>query len=212
MSKEILREVEIPKDVKQFFKELLSRTKGYDIYLGGGYLRDSYYNAVTYSMEKHPKDLDIFFVPNNKETKCIPTLPKTYVNYDKSAEEIPDMEKRGVERVRGLFVPRLDTSDVQFIVYGSFMTQEELAADMDCNINQVMYSLQDNTIYGTVAFHEGHDGEFIEMLHVFDKDRMGKRILRMKNKYPSYNVKGDWDLSYLEMTYEGSEHEGSFCE
>lgn len=228
MSKETLNSITLSPEMETFLEEVNSRTEGYDVYLGGGYYRDHYYNAIKFAEFKSlfkedeaflftqpmtPKDIDLFFVPkeNYTGTRTLPTLPKTYINYDKSSVEMPDMEERGVDRVRGLFVPSLsETSDVQFIVYKKHITQEQLAADMDCNCNQVMFSLETGFRYATEAFYVGHENEEIEMLHTFDYIRMAKRLVRMKNKFPDYDIVGDWDLSEFADTV--MENGGSFCE
>ena len=119
MSKDILNNLELPEDVLDFLKEVDGLTKGYDIYLGGGAIRDLYYNELNRPHYLIPKDIDLFFVPNGLHVQELPTIPRSYVNYDKSADEITGMEERGVARVRGLFVPKLNISDVQFIVYVS---------------------------------------------------------------------------------------------
>ena len=195
--------------LKKLFNAVLSDTTGYDIYLGGGYVRDLYFNALNNCDDMEPKDVDLFFVPNGGERK-LPTIAKSYVNYDKSSSEIPDMEERGVDSVRGLFVRWLDTKDVQFIAYNNAMTQEELAADMDCNINQVMICIDSNERFATNDFIEGHSCEYIEMLHHFNFIRMGKRLARMSDKFPGYEVVGDWDLS--EFAKRVNDHVGSFCD
>lgn len=226
MSKQDLESIVLEDDVQQFLETVSEITEGYDVYLGGGYLRDLYYNELQWGIHKDiydmsgwdlfvepltPKDIDLFFVPKEGATeKTIPVLPKTYINYDKAASEIPDMQERGVARVRGMFVPALTTSDVQFIVYDKIMTHEELTGDMDVGICQVMYSLQDKTFYATEAFYDGHDNEEIEMLHTFDFVRMGKRLARMQDKFPDYSIVGDWDLS--EFVNNVRENTGSFCE
>ena len=211
MSKEILNGLELPQQLLTFLGEVVEKTKGYDVYLGGGFVRDIYYNNLNWeSFPMTPKDVDLFFIPTGDVAKELPTLPKTYVNYDKFATEIPDMEERGVERVRGLFVPSLDTHDVQFIVYKEPMTQDKLANDMDVNICQVNYSVKDKIFYATDAFLEGHEDGYIEMLHTFDFVRMGKRLARMANKFPTYYLEGDWNLT--EFAESVSEHCGSFCE
>ena len=106
------------------------------------------------------------------------------------------MRKRGVSTLRGLFVPSLTlTSDVQFIVYGAPMTQEALAKDMDCNVNQIMYS--EGVVYWSEAFEKGHSSETIRMLHTFDEKRMAKRLFRMQEKF-GYGVDTEIDLDYYD--------------
>lgn len=195
--------------LKKLFSDVLSGTTGYDIYLGGGYVRDLYFNELNECDDMEPKDVDLFFVPNGGEMR-LPTIVKSYVNYDKSSVEIPDMEERGVDLVRGLFVPWLDTKEVQFIAYKNPMTQEELAADMDCNINQVMVCIKTNKRFATNEFIEGHEDKKIEMLHQFNFMRMGKRLARMSDKFPGYDVAGDWELADFAELINNSV--GSFCD
>lgn len=225
MSKDILNNLKLPEDVLDFLKEVDDLTKGYDIYLGGGCVRDLYYNELKrkehYEAYKYddynlfitpltPKDIDLFFVPNGLHVQELPTIPRSYVNYDKSAEEISDMEERGVARVRGLFVPKLDISDVQFIVYKDFMSQQQLAKDMDIGLNQVMMSVKTGEMFATEDFYKGHEDEYIEMLHTFDFVRMAKRVARMKAKFPDYDVEGDWNL--IDLVDSMDVHAGSFCD
>lgn len=210
MSKDILNNLKLPEDVLDFLKEVDDLTKGYDIYLGGGAIRDLYYNELNRPHYLIPKDIDLFFVPNGLHVQELPTIPRSYVNYDKSADEIPDMEERGVARVRGLFVPKLNISDVQFIVYKDFMSQRELAKDMDVNICQVMMSVKTGEMFATEDFYKGHEDEYIEMLHTFDFVRMAKRVARMKSKFPDYDVEGDWNL--IDLVDSMDVHAGSFCD
>ena len=210
MSKDILNNLELPEDVLDFLKEVDGLTKGYDIYLGGGAIRDLYYNELNRPHYLIPKDIDLFFVPNGLHVQELPTIPRSYVNYDKSADEITGMEERGGARGRGLFVPKLNISDVQFIVYKDFMSQKELAKDMDININQVMMSVKTGEMFATEDFYKGHEDEYIEMLHTFDFVRMAKRVARMKAKFPDYDVEGDWNL--IDLVDSMDVHAGSFCD
>lgn len=194
--------------LRKLFEAILTDSTGYDIYIGGGYVRDLYFNIVNNCDDMDPKDIDLFFVPNGGDKK-LPTVVKSYVNYDKPSSDIPDMEERGVNSVRGLFVPWLDTKDVQFIEYKDEMTQEQLAADMDCNINQAMICIKSGFPFATDEFIEGHENKEIEMLHHFNFVRMGKRLARMSDKFPDYDVIGDWDLS--EFAQRVNDHCGSFC-
>lgn len=220
-----IENLELPDDVLSFLDTVASNTKGYNVYLGGGYLRDKYYNELTLRSHKEvygdnsdfnhcvgilePKDLDLFFVCDGTSDKQLPTIEKSYINYDKSSEDIPDMQERGVERVRGLFVPALSTSDVQFIVYHKEMSIGELVEDMDCNINQVMYDPVNKTTNVSDNFIDGHDNEYIEMLHYFDYIRMAKRVHRMSLKFPDYSIYGKWD--FTELVDRVADHSGSFC-
>jgi len=192
-------------DVKEFIEEVARKTKGYDVYLGGGYFRDLYYNYSNYekgwsgflTAYLEPKDIDLFFIPNDEEQKELPVLPKTYINYDIPAEDIPNV-RENVKHVRGLFVKYLSTRDVQFIVYDKPMTMKQLAEDMDVGLNQCMYHIKSSLSYMTDAFTIAHQDKIIEMMHDFEPERMYNRLVRMKNKFPDYELKHnisdkDWE-------------------
>ncbi len=211
----------IPESVKNLLQQVKDLSEGYDVYLGGGFLRDLYCCVNEWSGDRvlvdicfEPKDIDLFFVPNGTSTQTLPTLSKSYINYDKKAEDIAeDMAARGVASLRGMMISGLrPTHDVQFIVYGKEMSIEELAADMDCNINQVMYSLSKGW-YQTEEFISGHENHTIKLLHTFDEDRMISRLVRMARKFDDYSVDTDldWEAFYNDLEYV-PERGGSFCE
>ena len=212
----------LPKNLKEFLDEVISKTKGYVVYLGGGYLRDSYWNYLqgyTHDYEqccktirdnrpKQPKDVDLFFIPENICTcKELPTIAGTYINYDMPAVNIANC-RENVERVRGLFCRRLDPiKDVQFIIYDKTLSIASLAEDMDCSINQIMYHPKSGKQYMTEAFLSSHNDKVIEMMHEFETERMYKRLVRMKKKYSDYELKHkiserDWDLFSFKEKYE----------
>lgn len=201
--------IKIREDVLAFIEDVSNKTRGYKVYLGGGYLRDLYCNL-------EPKDVDLFFVPTSGE-KGIPVLSKTYINYERAAEEIPDMQERGVAKVRGIFVPKLSTCDVQFIIYEKVLDGMELAKDMDMNINQVMYDVETKEFLLSTAFINGHHHCYIECLHTFDQTRMFKRYERMKLKFPSYHVLGqpvfdDYKSDELVALVKSRQSTGSYIE
>lgn len=203
----------IPLDILQFLENVEDRTKGYDVYLGGGFLRDLYWNKLTgfgdwrnyYTGEgiDHqpmvPKDLDIFFIPKvNSKIHELPVIPKTYINYDIPAEDIPNV-RENVKHVRGLFMKTLSVRDIQFIVYDKAMSMQGLAEDMDCSINQCMYQPSTGFSYVTNAFTNSHEDKVIEMMHEFEGERMFNRLNRMQAKFPDYKLKHnipeeDWKL------------------
>lgn len=198
--------ITIPQDILDFLDVVVSKTKGYQVYLGGGFLRDLYFNQVvnkgepagrlTYNI---PKDLDLFFVPNKYFNlgNELPVIAKSYINYDTIAEDFPDMQERGVAKVRGMFMSSLSTKDVQFIVYDNvFVSPDHLAADMDMNINQIMYDPVDKVFYVSDAFLSGHADKVIECLHTFDETRMYNRYKRMMLKFPEYSVVTSLDMEY----------------
>mgnify|MGYP003133353356 CR=1 FL=1 len=189
----------IPQDVLNFLDNILTKTKGYDVYLGGGFLRDIYYNKLndlnpewyypsSHTQPRVPKDLDIFFIPKvNEVVQELPVLPKTYINYDIAAIDIPDV-RENVKHVRGLFMKTLSTRDIQFIVYDKSMSMKALAEDMDISINQVMYHPESELGYMTDAFTNSHEDKTIELLHEFETSRMIARIKRMEKKFPDYTL------------------------
>lgn len=226
----------LPTDVKDFLDQLVEKTKGYDVYLGGGSLRDTYYNHKHFNPEgvlnplmvvlKEPKDLDIFFIPNGEIQKELPVLPKMYINYDILASGIPNVRKN-VGQVRGVFMSSLSTPDVQFIVYDKHLSMQELAKDMDTNINQVMYNPVTQETFMTLAFVLGHEDKEIMLMHKFDTERMYNRVRRMSDKFPDYAIRFRIGLGQEEYEYRkyvedtdfdgkkrkcSSSHAGSFIE
>lgn len=205
----------LPEDIKHFVKEVSRKSKGYDVYLGGGCLRDVYYNKLNdfgtgtcwlqYFMNegldnqpKQPKDLDIFFIPQIKDdVQELPILPKMYINYDVPAGDIPNV-RENVKHVRGLFMKDLSIRNVQFIVYDKAMGIKNIAEDMDCNINQVMYDPLTESQYMSEEFISSHNNKVVKMLHDFEPERMFGRIQRMMIKFPDYKVEhnisdSDWE-------------------
>lgn len=206
------------KDVLDFIREVNQKTKGYDVYLGGGFIRDLYWNYLnsfkpfTLTVKKEPKDIDLFFIPNNKEHEYLPVLAQTYINYDIPAEDIPNV-RENVKHVRGLFAKFISTRDIQFIVYDKPMSMRELAEDMDCNINQCMYHVESGLSYYTDAFTNGHEDKVIEMCHEFETERMYSRLVRMQKKFPDYvlkhNIKEvDWGFCEFVSKYKPKKRSG----
>lgn len=189
-----MREIkcDITEDVLEFIKNVSANTTGYKVYLGGGYLRDKYCGL-------EPKDVDLFFVPIDNVDKYVPTIPRTFINYRRTSEEIKHMGDRGVDFVQGMFIPHLSTKDVQFIVYKKSMSGEELAEDMDMNINQIMYDIAEDSFICSKDFLEGHEQKTILCLHKFDKERMYKRYVRMETKFPEYSSTGKPELEDKEL-------------
>ena len=194
----------IPQDVLNFLDDVVTKTKGYHVYLGGGYLRDLYYNKINDfgdfryfqlgrgvdDQPKVPKDLDLFFIPKNEGypvERELPVLPKTYINYDIDAQDISNV-RENVKHVRGLFMKTLSTRDIQFIVYDKSMSMKSLAEDMDTSINQAMYHPETQLSYMTDAFTNSHEDKTIEMLHEFETSRMISRLKRMEKKFPNYTL------------------------
>jgi len=230
-------DIKIDKWVQELLLEIKQNIKGYDVYLAGGYLRDQH-------CELPFKDLDVILTPNGEDRSPVLYAPKGYgMLYNKLCEGNDDMKKRGVEMLVGLYKRKKEVysndvmviggmicdmyeqtveskTEVQYIVYDKPMTIEELADDMDMNINQVMwnpcYLPTSEGLYGcycTKEFYEGHDGEFIEFSHWYDNTRMYLRQKRMIEKFPAYDIYDDIDLTETEkidLAMKGErEYEGS---
>lgn len=179
--------------IVEFLNFVNENTEGYDVYLGGGFLRDTLHRSTGNIIT--PKDVDIFFIPKDKGNKQLPLIPKGYVNYDIDTGDMLHC-RDNVGRVVGWFVKDLEVVDVQFIVYKDTLTLQELVLDMDCNINQIMMPVtgeKEPSIYYSKAFKEGHEQHTIEMLHEFDTQRMYERLMRMKSKFPKYALKHSID-------------------
>lgn len=211
--------IEIPDDIKSFVKDIQERVHNtMDIYIGGGWIRDNYCNLT-------PKDLDIFIVPKCEGINEVGYVPaKCYVNYNKRVSDLTntqDMKDRGVSQVVGLFNSKLSTTEIQFIVYDKFLTSQELAADFDMSINQVVYSVEKESIYATDAFFNGHRNKVIECLHDYDPVRTYDRYCRMEQKFTDYEVVGKPSASVLPLlsfesvlsgTYKPRESTGSMVD
>lgn len=213
--------LDIPQDVVDFVNEISERSIGYQVFIGGGYLRDLYFNSIKTKYEDYklePKDLDLFVVPDTTISEDVrPSLwipAKGYTNFVKESWEIPDMQERGVAKVTGMWFKSLTTADVQLIEYKNSMTSSQLAQDMDMNINQIMYRPFKGDCICTNAFIEGHENEVIEAMHDYDRVRMYKRYVRMQDKFFYYNVEGKPELERDEVVKLATivDHEGSFCD
>ena len=193
-------EIKIEQSVAKLLREVASHVKGYDVYLGGGYLRDSYC-GLPY------KDIDIFLVPNGKDKALLPYTPRGYgQSYAKCCEEHEDMRKRGVEALIGLYDRNKAAHEVQYIIYDKPMTIRELSEDMDMTINQVMWNpicnvKEDNmyTCEATEDFVDDHSYGELRFTHWYDKVRMYCRLKRMTEKFPSYSVYEEIELDHYQM-------------
>ena len=189
-------DIEVPQKVKKYLLDLQQAVQGkYRVMLAGGALRDYYTNRV-------PKDLDIVFVPlvddlpemyDQKGRTTVfqpPALVKTYVNYCRSTIDIPDIRSRGVDVVVGVYNSHLPTTDIQYIVYNKYMSAMDVAEDMDCSINQVVFPAGSQLAICPAAFVQSHTDKVIECVHKFDVLRMHDRYDRMKAKFPDYTEVG----------------------
>ena len=158
--------INIQDEVKDLLKEITKNVKGYDVYLGGGYLRDSYCN-LTY------KDIDIFLTPNGEDKDLLLYTPKGFrISYSKNTDTTGDMRRRGVGGLIGMYKSKAElnsteiqyfSTELQYIIYDKPMTQEELVLDMDMNINQVMLKSSDEECIASDEFIEGHKYEYIKL-------------------------------------------------
>ena len=119
-------------------------------------------------------------------------IPRSYITFNYKTADMPDTARRGVKQVVGANTNRI-AQECQFIVYEKHMTASELAADMDCNVNQVVMNLKDYEVTMTEAFVEGHKSKTIKILHEFDEDRMVERLQRMSKRLYGYTVESNID-------------------
>lgn len=173
----------IPNDVLEILQEIVSNTKGYRVYLGGGFLRDLYVDRGL-----QPKDIDVFFVP-------LPDQPEYFIHdtptladfkYRMDTTDSISMYKRGVVRLIGFNTPSLSTKEMQYIIYGKFLTGMELAQDMDAGINQVMYDVLTKEFIFSDKFLLDHKIKVIKIYHHFERHRTIDRYERMQAKFPDY--------------------------
>jgi len=170
------------------FEDILKYSKGYDIYLAGGAIRDLVASEVSGEAYK-PKDLDFLLVPVG-DVQELPMLPKSFIKFNFNTADMPDTARRGVKQVVGMTSLRV-VQECQFIVYEKYMTASELASDMDCNVNQVVMNLSNYEVTMTEDFKEGHTNKVIKLLHTFDEDRMIERLQRMSKRLKGYRVESD---------------------
>ena len=210
--------LEIHPSVIGFLEEVQERSEGYDVYLGGGFIRDLYVKKFgeSYGNDLIPKDVDIFIIPTDEDSneRHLHMPAKGYINFSKEAWRIPDMEERGVKKVTGTWYKHLDTADVQFIEYKKHMSVEELTAGMDMTINQCMYSITNEMFVFTDNFIKDHGMELIRCTHDYDVVRMYKRFVRMEDKFWWYTEVNKPELDYedTQRLAHSVDHEGSFCD
>lgn len=188
-------------DVKEYVSSVASALEGlFDVYLVGGYLRDSYTGFC------EPKDVDIILIPQAGGLTEVPlsAVVGTYPSYLHNVEAGSDMDKRGVHCLHGLRRNSLSTPDVQLIVYKQHLTQEEVMLDMDMNIVQVLWNPRTDESVCSEAFVKGHEDKVIECLHAYDEERMFFRYERMKNKLPEYRTVGEPEPPFVEPCNESS--------
>jgi hypothetical protein len=189
----------IPSDILTKLKEIKESLPNFNVYLGGGYLRDLYSNQILNKglscrnlRYKTPKDVDIFLTP--KESSGLIEVPigvcsGFYINYHKDASTISDMEDRGVHSLTGMFNSKLSTSEWQLITYKNKVTQDFLCDDMDIGINQVMYDgNEEGLCVASANFVNDHENKEITLYHTYAKDRMYDRVVRMENKFRGYTA------------------------
>lgn len=201
-------EIELPDDLLLFLDDVASMAKDFNVYLGGGYLRDLFCGLT-------PKDVDIFFVPKDHNYLRFVYVPQhCYVNYRRDSGSMSeDLQARGVFEVTGLMVKDLSTKDVQYIVYrdDDLGVIEDVAEDMDMNICQIMYDVKSGDCFATDAFIEGHRNQTIECLSDYDEVRMWHRYERMAAKFPDYTLVGQPEIDDEDKSTERARVEaGSF--
>lgn len=203
--------IDVPHDTLGFLEQVANNAPEFDVYLGGGYLRDKYVDSSI-----SPKDVDIFFIPKDGIAKEVPlaTAQGCYVQYHKAASEISDMDDRGVDSLTGLSCSHLTTNLIQFIVYGKYLTQEELVEDMDMGINMIMLKAGDINAMASPKFKEDHASGVIKCYHIYDEERMYYRYERMEATFPEYSIEGKPPAPYsdpVELARHASRYSGSVC-
>jgi len=212
-------EIEIEDWVRELLLDIKGNMKGYDVYLGGGFLRDKYCDLGY-------KDLDIFLVPNGEKKGIRPYKPKGYFElYTKECDN-DDMSERGVAGLVGFRYKvvfdgewvdythtKQDITELQYIIYEDDIIDDiqDLCEDMDMTINQVMWipDEESDTCVCTDSFISDHKYKWIEFSHEYDEIRMYCRQKRMKEKFPSYDCSDDIYLSksQIEELHDKGEHE-----
>lgn len=182
--------VKISEDIKELLQRVQDNAPDFEVYLGGGYLRDAYTRNTA-------KDVDIFLIPKKDEVTQVPlaTASGLYVSFHKVADNEEDMRERGIAELYGIYSPGLTTPSIQFIVYDRYLHHTQLVSDLDMNINQIAYSVKYGTTLASEAFLLGHKDKVIECLHDYDPIRMYSRFSRMESKFSDYRVIGKPVLS-----------------
>jgi hypothetical protein len=187
-----MSDLKIPQDILDLCEMIEKSTVGYDVYLGGGFLRDLEYGNNT------PKDVDLFFIPHKGyNLEIIPFCDLGFPVYDYQ-NPTQDMKDRGVNRVVCFVNKELSTQEVNYIVYDYGMSIEELARDFDMGINQIVYDIKNKVLYRSDKYVEHHENKVLECLHKFSHERMWHRYQRMKAKFPNYSVVGEPSVTLLE--------------
>lgn len=161
-----------------------------ECYLAGGYLRDME-NGRT------PKDIDIMVTPVNdfgidaegfRDGIEDFELFEMKEDYTERCQYLSDMLKRGVTGlVSGEVEVGTGKMDAQFIFYGKPMTQIEITEDMDMNICQITMA-SNGMLIKSAAYIHGVENKVIQVLADYSEKRQLKRIRRMQEKYPEYEV------------------------
>jgi hypothetical protein len=177
--------VKIDGDILATIESIAENTIGYEVYLGGGILRDVYLGVK-------PKDIDLFFVPveNAPQYLLHDTHRNLQFSYRMETNETQSLYQRGVEQLIGFKTPSLVVPELQFIVYGTTLTAEELTEDMDIGICQIMYHIFSGKFYVSENFKKDVAAKEIRCYHKYDKYRMIERFDRMQRKFPDFKCVG----------------------
>lgn len=184
-------DIEVPEEVLGLLKAI-DKAVGtkYEVYLAGGFLRDSYGNAPI-------KDIDIMVVPKEHQGTATGDVYGLVVdNYIMDwfapekllySEYLEGMSERGVDGLIMGSSPNLGGFETQLIVYANPMTPEEIASDMDLNICQIVMGV-DGEVLATDAFVSGFQHKVITVLKGQSDEREKERVGRMLIKYPDFHV------------------------
>ena len=160
-----------------FLSNLEEANNHYNFYLGGGCLRDLYFKG---SFEG-TKDFDIFAVPKQGSWSDIITKPIDLVKYCEhktiTTDYLSDMLERNVIKlVQGYADGILNPVDI--IVYGKYLTVDEIAEDFDFNVNQCIMDSSEVWTY-TEAFKEAKGTFKLIQTKSYCPERMAERYQRM---------------------------------
>jgi hypothetical protein len=199
--------ITIPSNVIDLVTEIANMNEHYEVYLGGGYLRDLYCGVT-------PKDIDIFFSPKKYQPELavefdflniIPlekypdTCKKLYRKSVNNSNFNQDMANRGIRSLVGLMALNdVLPNQIQIITYNQIMTHNEVTLDLDMNICQISWHPLTNTFDYSDSFLNGHSDRIIKCLHDYDPIRMWHRYSRMEEKYPNYTVEGKNDIDDID--------------
>lgn len=184
-------DIEVPEGVLGLLRTIDKAVGAeFDVYLTGGFLRDSYGNAPI-------KDIDIMVIPKEAHenntgevmTRVVDAFIPDWFQPSQLlyADYLEGMSERGVDGLIMGFSPNLGNFETQLIVYGKPMSIQEVAEDMDLNICQIAMGV-DGEVLATDAFVAGFQHQVITIMNGQSDSRERERVGRMMSKYPTFTA------------------------